>query len=250
MIRMRNIVLIFIGAFAIIKTSGQEIDLSVKAGAAKLLPAPLSAREGFAYVTKPPTWPYPSLYFEARKTNVFKKTDLLVGLGMQPAFSGVVTNTQNIVGGSGTEIVTVVYAFQLHVALAMSLASDQVSPSKNTFSIVGGLGFNLNGKIKDTFELMDGGYTKSNEVFQGTKYYFQNTSFYAPAIIFGTRYHIKNGKGKEVLAMDLLLNYNLIQYYDHSFGYTIDNRPTVELIPEKGFSIQLLFVKRLFWIKR
>jgi hypothetical protein len=227
-----------------------QIDFSIKVGVAKLLAAPLSSREGYAYITEPPTSPYPALYFEARKKNVLKETNLILGIGMLPAFSVASANPKNIATSSGRESGVGIYAIQFHAGLEKMVTRNDRPIKKNTFSLIGAIGLNLTGRIRDTFYFGDAGYTNNNEPFLGTKYYFQNTKFFAPAIIAGGGYHINNRKGSEVLSLQLLFNYNLVQYYDHSLAYTIDGRPMVDLIPEKGFSIQLLFVKRLFWIKR
>jgi|GraSoiStandDraft_4_1057263.scaffolds.fasta_scaffold221806_2 hypothetical protein len=223
-----------------------QIDISIKAGAAKLLRAPRSSREGYAYVTEPPFWPYPALYLEASKKNFLKKTNLVFGIGMLPAFSVTSANPNNIALSSGRGMAVIVYPLQFHVGLEKIFRQSDRPSRKNNFSLIGAIGLNLTGKIRDTFYFGDGGYTNNNEVFEGTKYYFQNTKFFAPAVIAGGGYHINNRKGNEVLSLQLLFNYNLVQYYDHSLAYTINGKPMVDLIPEKGFSVQLLFVKRLF----
>ena len=241
---------IFLLGFYQVQAFGQEIDLSIKPGVAKLLGPPRSARVGFAYLTNPPPSPYPALYFEANKRNVFKKTNLIAGIGFLPTFSHISLNTNNIKNGHSIEAALIIYALQLHIGVEKLMHRDHFRINKNIFSIIGAIGFNMSGNLGETKELNDGGHTQSNEVFQGTKVSFQHASFFGPILIGGGRYHIRNRKGNEILGIDLLLTHNLSQYYDHKFSYTIDNIPTTEVIPEKGFSIQLLFVKRLFWLKK
>jgi hypothetical protein len=229
---------------------GQKIDLSIKAGAAKLLAAPLSAREGYAYVITVPPSPYPLLFLEANKKNLFHRTNAIAGIGLLPTFSHVSINPHNIKNGSGIEAALTIYALQLHLGVERMLGRDGQRVNKNIFSIIGAIGFNLTGNISDSMDLMDSGNTQNNEPFQGTKVTFQHSAFFGPTLIGGSRYHIMNRKGNEVFAIEMLLNYNLTKYFHYHFSYTINNSPTSELIPEKGFSLQLMFIKRLFWIKR
>jgi hypothetical protein len=246
----KNIMCILIWLLLLKNGAAQRIDLSIKAGAAKLFAAPISVREGYAYVTAPPPWPYPVLYFEANKRNVLKKINVLAGIGLLPTFSHISINPKNIKDANSIEAATTIYGLQMHLGVEREMGHENSKINKNHFSIWGAIGFNLTGKIIDSMDLGDGGYTQNNEVFQGTKVTFQHSAFFGPTLVAAGRYHIRNRKGAEILAMDLLLNYNLSHYFQYTFQYSIDNVPTTESIPEKGISMQILFVKRLFWIKR
>ena len=173
----------------------QSIDLSIKAGAVKLLAAPQSSREGFAYVTAPPPSPYPVLYIEANRRNILPRLNLNAGIGLTPTFSLIGLNTNNIKNGFGIEAAATIYAIQLHLGVERMIGQSGQKLDKNLFSLLGALGFNLTGKIPDSMELMDSGNTQNNEVFQGTKVTFQHSAFFGPTLIGGGRYHIINRKG-------------------------------------------------------
>jgi hypothetical protein len=230
------------------RINGQDNQFSLKVGAAKFLQAPASSSSGFAYKTLAPSSPYPTLHFEYKRENFFKKRiSLLAGISGIPTFGEITLNEKNIKSGYSRSARYSYYSLQLYGGAEISFKKLQKPPYKNYFSIFATAALNLSaGEELKPVMLSDGGVTNNGEVFSGTKYTVEQGRFLSPSVQAGLRYHITNSKGKDVIILELMMNYNLRQYFAYTFRYQINGVDRVDYVPEKGFSIQFNVIIPLF----
>jgi hypothetical protein len=61
-----------------------QVDLSVKLGIGKLLPAPGKGKDAYVYTSLPPAAPYPALHIEFSKQNIVYNFNLFSGFAFIP----------------------------------------------------------------------------------------------------------------------------------------------------------------------
>jgi hypothetical protein len=228
--------------------NGQDNQISVKVGAAKLLTAPASSSKEFAYKAIAPPSPYPVLHIEYKKEDFFKKrVALLAGISGIPTFSDLTLNEENIKSGYSRASRISYYSLQIYAGAEFIFKNPQNPLYKNYFSISGAFALNLSGGEELTPEMLsDGGVTNSGEIFSGTKYTVEQGRFLSPSLQTGVRYHITNSKGRDVIILELQMNYNLSRYFSYTFRYQVNGVDRVDYVAEKGFNIQFNVIIPLF----
>jgi hypothetical protein len=238
---MRNLVVLFlISIIGLGNSKGQNSQVSLKVGAAKILSAPASSTKGFAYKTFAPHSPYPSLHLEYKKNKFLSdRISLLAGISGIPTFGETGLNEKNIKSGYSRASRISYYSLQPYIGFELSLQRNTRESFRNYFSLLGTIGFNLSAGEELTPELLnDGGITSSGEMFTGSKYTVEQGKLFSPSVQTGARYHITNSKGKEIIVLELQMNYNLTRYFSYTFRYEINGVNKVDYVAEKGFQIQ------------
>jgi hypothetical protein len=227
--------------------NSQDTNLSLKVGAAKILNAPASTI-GFAYKTFAPASPYPALHLEFKKKDFLnKRIALLAGISGIPTFGEFTLNKENIKSGYSRSSRYSYYSLQLYTGIELSFRNPKKKPFRNYFSIFSTVGFNFSAGEELTPEILaDDGITNNGGVFTGSRYTVEQGKFLSPSLQAGVRYHITNSKGREIIALELMTNYNLSRYFSYTFRYQIDGVDKVDYVAEKGFNIQFNVIVPLF----
>jgi hypothetical protein len=169
----------------------------------------------------------------------------LSGFSFIPTFSALGFN-ENIQSGISRSLTFVAYSYQLYVLLDRQFWNSSYAPYKNFFSVNCGIGFWPDGKgMIDSARTDDYGVTKSGKILTGSDYVLRSIHSFKIIGLAGGRYHIKNKIGKEVLILEMQLNYAINQYFSYDIYYKLNGIDQKDRLPEKGFSLQFLLVTRI-----
>lgn len=234
-----------------VKGKAQKLELNLRVAAAKQFVPNVSSTEGYAYKLYNQNSPYPALYLELAKKNIFKNVKGHVGVGFIPTFGGAYFNYKNILQGGGGALTQINYSYQLYVGLEREFIKIDKPLNKNYNSVFGGIGFNLSGRNYLQRSGTDNlAITKDGRNLQGVDITKEQSKYFAPAIYAGVRHHILNRKGKEVLGLELSGNYGLFRYYSTTASYTLNGLPQKDYLAEKGAFIQFGIIKRIATLKK
>ena len=245
---MKHIVTLLVSSLIFLAMHAQPYpQIRFKPGISLLFPSP--GGRGYAFKTVPGIGS--SVVIGAEFSHPFKnkKGAWQVGFTFQDGVSQPSPNKRNLLpmnqasppsGGFsflGAPAKTVIYGgFEKYIN------RDYTRPSKNYFSVVGGVGlaFTLN-KLKDWEYTSNATYmTRDGGIVNGYTSRFVAPSFpVAVSLYGGLRYNITNRKGNEVLIIELVVNYGLTPYYKQTIDYVHNGVPRTDVLKEKGANIQL-----------
>jgi hypothetical protein len=210
---------------------------------------PSRSSTGYAFKAPGGGWGSVMIGGEFSKPLKSKKGAWHVGFLFEDSDNGPVPNRKNLIplnlnstnswgfGFIDGPAKTTVYA-----GVEKYLNRDPLRPSKNYFSVFGGVGvaFTLN-SLKGWGVTTDQKYeTRDGRMVEGYTTEYSRPKFpVAPLLYAGIRYNITNAKGREVLIIELRGGYELTPYYRQIISYTLDGVSQQDRLRQKGWGVQL-----------
>lgn len=256
---MKRILIISIILIANFSSSAQSYpQLRLRFGAAKsIVSAARSDHDTYFSMYDRPS-PLPSgIGLEFSKPLKKPATSLLLGafLDIQTYRLGIYPKNFIVVPGVGI-ISSDNGCIRFYAGLEKRIGTKNITPSKNYFSVFGGLGisYNFPGADPDqwTGGEMSDGLTSAGKYFQGIyeqdlvyvpgyklKIRSHSAHTFTPDIFGGIRWNIRNKKGNTALAVELVCNYGLMTKFYNDIPFTLDGQPAGERLKDKGVNMQI-----------
>jgi hypothetical protein len=249
-------IIVFILSFTS-KAQLSHPQLRLKLGGSKSIVSSGRSDDNTAYKMTDKKSPLPSglgLEF-VKPLKKLENTNLIIGGFLQVQGYAVGINENFFSDPPGINIASDRRFVRLYVGLEKKLGKKPIPINKNYISVFGGLGLSINGSTAYSENAFSGsirdGITKDGKHFQGIYYdgglypnYFTElhdraAHFISPDIFGGFRWNIRNKKGNNVLTVELMATYGLMNKFVLDLPYTLDGVRTEDQIKDKGVNVQL-----------